>query len=261
MASIPTKLVNYLNIYGTKDVEFTDLPVDMQREIFSQSTDSLKQLMTVSSDIYKIVAPIVAQKYCSLPLTNREITKYLQNKPPLVGTMYKLYPFVPLKITIYQRRDDHYNIRKYEIRNGSGYDRYPVQISRSNESVESLDKIGNVYELDIQSLYEIYRQRLVCVNFNPYYGKDYVKNIWQKTLKTLYDDLFRSVNDMSINQMEQYLLNHVHSTYDDLVKNLNINNKFIWYSVTALYFYLMMNIQTLNVDYPINDKLRNMTFI
>ena len=229
MTSIIKKLLNWL--YSNFNTQFTDLPPDMQREILGLDINTLIDTMSLSKETYRIIAPMLSKKLCQLPITSTEMLKYLQDlqgSRELFATMHVNVPnrdnYCPHweKITlasIYQKNNSNYNQKTYNIYPDHiiVYDQQNTNISYKYAVLYDFKRSNHLPDLDVKSLYEIYRKRLGCVKLDPTYGKDYVHNIF-------HDFIDRFNND------------------DD-------------YSKMILYIYLLLNLQTLEIDFSENPRL------
>lgn len=223
MFGVISRILEYFNIYGTPQTQFTDLPPDIQREILSLEPKMLNEIMMSSKAIYYTLQPILLDKVCNKPISRSEYRNYLRTKPEIFATFYYIDRFFAgFDTKLYKRSsDDNYSEWIDDIFNYSEMKDILGKSKRINNAKVTIDYILSRFsnDLDLKTQYQIYRKRLGCVNLDPFFAKKKVKQ-----------------------------------EFNELMIELN-NEKIYVRSKMIAYIYLATHIEIFNIDFPVIDRL------
>lgn len=193
--SLPGEIDNHVDY-------FSSTPDDIIKYICKLCSKSCVQLLTVNSDIKKIVEPVCYQEMCGLDISEFELKRYLEKQPKLFGKFPdpkrngRGHLYTP---KYYGMTLEYYSIPCFSIFDEDEYE-YVLYCTRDRCSWQDTegydidmirrrypdDTRPNCVRFDVLSVFRMYKERKSLMRLNKMYARDMCLNLFDVFVKKSY---------------------------------------------------------------------------
>ena len=172
---------------------FSLIPHDLTKYICNLCSKSCIRFMMTNSNIKKLVDPVCYEIFQSERVSNREIKKYLKRQPKIFGIADGAWCRTVFTVKYYGDVIEYYSVPCFSVCDELegcflSCDREPgswqVETGYSIKAIQTniidMEDKFDCDNLDVLSLYHIYKKRKSLIQFNPNYVKDMSLNVFQE---------------------------------------------------------------------------------
>lgn len=190
--------------------QFEQLPIDLQREIFSYDPSLLPQSLTLARRYPSLLSNIAFEEFCKSDLKKHEILDYFNH--------FELHSFLihypnDIKSELYTwHKSNHYNVNIFSTQ----YEYYHFGLTNMTNAEKTKDQIIKLIQtkdnirFDLLTSYKILMNRKPCVPIDPKFAKNIVISFYNRVIDHLENGLPGDFNKIRrIFNVYCYLVGHI----------------------------------------------------